>query len=155
MNVEFINPFLESTAKVIETMAFTKVTPGKPGVKQGNKTWGVVSGIIGLAGEKATGNLILSFDEPSILGIVSSMLGEEFSSISPDVVDAVGEITNMVSGSAKAMLNEKGFVFDMATPLMIVGQDMELSQLSKEPVIAVPFRTEKGKFVVEAMLRKL
>jgi len=152
MNVEFINPFLESTIKVIETMAFTKVTPGKPSIKQGNKSWGCVSGIIGLASEQLTGNLILSFDKPSILGIVGGMLGEELSGITPDVVDAVGEITNMISGGAKATLSEKGHKFDMATPIMLVGKDVEITQLSKGPVITIPFRTDKGEFVVEVTL---
>ena len=152
MNVEFINPFLESTIKVIETMAFTKVTAGKPTVKQGNKSWGEVSGIIGLASESLSGNLILSFDKASILGIVGGMLGEEITGITPDVVDAVGELTNMISGGAKAMLSQKGHKFEMASPIMLVGKNVEISQLSKGPVVSIPFKTDKGEFVAEATL---
>ncbi|NLF25771.1 MAG: chemotaxis protein CheX [Deltaproteobacteria bacterium] len=152
MNVEFINPFLESTINVIETMAFTKATPGKPTMKKGNKSWGPLSGIIGLASSELSGNLILSFDKPAILGIVSSMLGEEISEISPDVIDAVGELTNMVSGGAKAILSQKGHKFDMATPIMLVGKDVEITQLSKASVISIPFKTDKGEFVVEVTL---
>lgn len=152
MQVEFINPFLVSTVKVIETMASTKVTAGKPAIKQGNKSWGDVSGIIGLASDQLSGNLILSFDRPSILGIVSGMLGEEMKEITPDVVDAVGEITNMISGGAKAMLSEQGQKFEMASPIMLVGKNIEITQLSKGPVITIPFKTDKGEFVAEATL---
>ena len=155
MKVDFVNPFLEAAKSVIETMAFTPVTPGKPAVKQDNLTWGIVSGVIGLASAKLKGNMVLSFDEGAILGIVSKMLGEEFQSIGPDVVDAVGELTNMISGNAKKALSEKGFVFDMAIPVMIIGKDVAIVQFTKGPIITVPFETEKGKFVIEANLREV
>ena len=155
MKVDYINPFLEAAKTVIETMAFTPVTAGKPALKQDNLTWGVVSGVIGLASAKLKGNMVLSFDEGSILGIVSKMLGEEFKSVNQDVVDAVGELTNMISGGAKKALSEKGFAFDMALPVMIVGKDVAIVPLSKGPVVAVPFETEKGKFVIEANLMEV
>ena len=152
MNVEFINPFLESTVKVIETMAATKVTVGTPTLKQGNKAWGLVSGVIGMASQNLAGCLIISFDQGSILGIVGGMLGEEMSAVTPDVVDAVGELTNMICGGAKAVLAQQGHKFDMATPVMLVGQEVEISQLSKAPVITIPFKTDRGEFVVEASM---
>ncbi len=154
MKADFINPFLEATIAVVETMASTKVMPGKPEVKKSNKTWGAVSGIIGMVGEQVSGNLLLGFDEPSILAIVSSILGEEYSAINDDVVDAVGEMTNMVSGRAKSILGEKGYSFDMATPFVVVGKDVEITQLAKQPVISIPFQCSSGKFVVEASLHE-
>ena len=154
MDAEIINPFLIAAAKVIETMASIKVTPQKPRLKEGNQTWGIVSGVIGLVGTTMSGNLIVSFDEPSILAIVSAMLMEKYERISPEVVDAVGEITNMISGNAKALLNEKGHCFEMATPIMLVGKGIEITQLSKEPVICLPFTTPDGEFVAETCIRK-
>lgn len=155
MKVDYINPFLEAARSVIETMAFTPVKAGKPVIKQNNLTWGVVSGVIGLASAKLKGNMVLSFDEAAILGIVSKMLGEEFTTLSQDVVDAVGELTNMVSGGAKKSLSEKGFAFDMALPVMIIGKDVAIVQFTKGPVITVPFETEKGRFVIEASLTEV
>ena len=152
MNVEFINPFINSALNVLKTMAKTTPNVGKPAVKPGNRTWGVVTGIIGLAGETVSGNMVLSFDAPSILRIVSNMLGEEFKEVNNDVVDAVGELTNMISGGAKGELSEKGHKFDMATPIMVTGKDLEIKQLSDIPVITVPFTTDAGKFVIEANL---
>ncbi|HQH27233.1 MAG TPA: chemotaxis protein CheX [Oligoflexia bacterium] len=152
MNVEYINPFVDATTNVIETMAATRLTPGKPGAKIGTRTWGAVTGIIGMAGPKVVGNLLISFDQASIVAIVNRMLMENYTYISEQVVDAVGEITNMVSGGAKAKLSDKGFAFEMATPLVMVGKDVEITQLTKAPVISLPFRTPEGKFVVEVTL---
>lgn len=150
MKVEYINPFLSATINVIETMAMTKVTPGKPGLKQGNKSWGSVTGVIGLASAGLKGNAMVSFEEKAIVSIVGRMLGEEFHSVTKDVVDAVGEITNMIVGNAKREFSEKGYLFDMAIPIMLVGKDIEISQLTKGPTLSVPFSTDVGTFVVEA-----
>jgi chemotaxis protein CheX len=152
MDVTLVNPFIESTVNVLKTMAQTEPVPGKPFIKSEAKTWGVITGIIGMAGDTVAGNLVLSFDEPCILSIVSKMLMEEMSELTPDVVDAVGEITNMISGGTKSALSEKGFKFEMASPIMITGQNVELKQLAKTPILVIPFQTPNGKFVVEANL---
>lgn len=152
MDARFINPFLKAATNVIETMAFTQVTAGKPHLKPDKHSFGAITGLIGVAGDKIAGNLIVSFDEASILAIVNKMIGEQFTSISQDVVDAVGEITNMICGGAKNELAEQGFTVGMATPVMIVGKGIELNQLSKAPVITIPFTTPEGAFVVEANL---
>lgn len=152
MQVEYINPFLNATKNVIETMANTKVTNEKPALKKGNLSWGIVTGIIGIASARLKGHMVISFDEGSILGIVSGMLGEEFKEVNKDVVDAVGELTNMICGGAKKELSELGSTFDLAIPLMVVGKNVEISQLSTGPVVTIPFATQGGRFVLEATL---
>jgi chemotaxis protein CheX len=154
MDVKIINPFLNSTINVIKTMATMDVTPGKPTLKHGNRAFGVVTGLIGLAGDNAAGNLVLSFDQGSILGIVSSMLYEKFTEVNKDVVDAVGELTNMICGGAKAELVTLGYSIRMATPVMLLGKDVEVSQLTTEPVVMIPMKVSTGNFVVEAKLSK-
>ena len=152
MNVEHINPFINATKNVIETMAFTKLDMGKLSLKTNNLSWGAVTGVMGLASETLSGNMLVSFDEASIIEIVNKMLYESFTQINKEVIDAVGEITNMITGGAKRELNEKGFFFDMAVPVVVTGQNIEITQMSKGPTIVVPFSTEKGQFVVEANL---
>ena len=152
MDASLINPFIESTISVLKTMAQTEPVPGKPFVKKDNKTWGVLTGLIGMAGDKLSGNLTISFDEPCILAIISKMLMEEFKEINPDVIDAVGEITNMITGGTKKLLSENGLLFEMATPMVISGQNIELKQLTKNPILVIPFETSAGRFVVEANL---
>lgn len=152
MDANLINPFIESTVNVLQTMAQTTPVPDKPIVKKGHKTWGEVTGVIGMAGTEMTGNLIISFDVPCILDIVSKMLMEEFTSITDVVTDAAGEITNMITGGTKKILSERGLNFNMATPMVITGKDIELTQLAKTPVLCIPFRTSAGSFVLEANL---
>lgn len=155
MNIELVTPFLDSTKNVIQTMAFTSCSPGTPYVKKTNVAWGDVTGIIGLAGKDFTGNMVLSFEQSAILSIVSKMLMEEFSSISEEVVDAVGELTNMITGSSKTALAELGYPVQMASPMMITGKGSELKASAANNIIyVIPFQTENGDFVVEANLSK-
>ena len=100
MDVQLINPFINATLKVLETMAFVKAKAGKPFLKKDNTAKGDVSGIIGFTGE-TNGTVSVSFDESCILKIVSSMFGEEITEINSEITDAVGEITNMISGQAR------------------------------------------------------
>ncbi len=153
MKAEFINPFLTAAKNVLETMAQTQVTPQKPRLKDGTTSYGEVTGIIGMTSEEITGSMIVSFTEKCILKIVANMLMEEpKEKIDDEVVDAVGELTNMICGGAKAQLAKLDHKFALATPNMIVGKGVEISYYSKAPTIVIPFETANGSFVVEANL---
>ncbi len=148
MNVEFINPFLRATLNVLKTMAFTEATAGKPYVKKDQIAGGDVSGIIGITGE-TEGSLSISFSEPCICYIVSNMFGETITKINKEVEDAVGEITNMISGDARRELAEKGLVLQGSIPTVVSGKNHSIKHLAKGPSIAIPFSTKAGHFVVE------
>lgn len=148
MDVRFINPFLEATIDVLKTMAFVEPTPGKPYLKKDDLARGDVSGIIGFTGV-ATGSMALSFSEGCILKIVSNMLGEEIKEINGDIKDAVGEITNMVSGAARKKLESLGLNISAAIPTVIAGKGHSVSHIMGGPSIIIPFETDQGSFVVD------
>ncbi|MFH7321385.1 chemotaxis protein CheX [Desulfurivibrio sp. D14AmB] len=153
IKAELINPFLNAAKNVIETMAQTKVKAGKPHLKDDKLAFGEVTGVIGMSSETISGTMIVSFSGPAILKIVANMLMEPLRpKIDDEVVDAVGEITNMICGGAKAELAKINHKFDLATPTMVVGKGVEISYYSSTPTIVIPFATEDGGFVVEANL---
>ncbi len=149
MNVEFINPFLESIVNVLSTMAQTKPTPKKAFIKNGNMAMGDVTGLIEMSSEKAKGSLAVTFTAPAILHVASQMLGEEVKNMDDDIADTVGEITNMVTGGAKKLLSEKGFAFNMAIPSMFSGDKHMVSHLVVGPVLVIPFTIDAGDFFIE------
>jgi chemotaxis protein CheX len=152
MNVEYINPFLKATVNVIKTMAFTEITPGKPFLKKDNLAGGDVSGIIGITGD-TEGSLSLSFPEPCICLVVSNMFGEPIQAIDNEVEDAVGELTNMISGDARRELAEKGIMLQGGIPTVISGKNHTVRHMTSGPVVAIPFTTEAGPFIVEVGFR--
>ncbi|MBW2096079.1 MAG: chemotaxis protein CheX [Deltaproteobacteria bacterium] len=148
MDVELVNPFIEATLHVLRTMSSTEATPGKPYVKKDQHARGDVTGVIGLTGE-ASGTISVSFTEDSIIAIVSRMFGEKVEALNGEIKDAVGEITNMISGQARQKLEEMGKLIHGAIPSVIVGKDHSISHFTSQPVVAVPFETKDGGFTVE------
>ena len=148
MDVRFINPFLEGTISVLKTMAFIEPKSGRPYLKKDALAKGDISGIIGFTGAVA-GSMALSFSEKSILKIVSNMLGEEIKEINGDIKDAVGEITNMISGVARKKLESIGLNISAAIPTVVAGKSHSIAHVLGGPSIIIPFETEDGPFVVD------
>jgi chemotaxis protein CheX len=156
MNIEDLIPLcVQSTQQTLSMMAATESTPGDVEPAPDRKTWGDVTGIIGLAGANCKGNFCLSFSRSSIIKIVSNMLMEEFNDLDEDVIDAVGELTNMISGSVKAALLDGGADVQMASPVVIVGKDVPMTQFTGNPTMRIEFTTESGNFVVEITFKKI
>lgn len=154
MNVEFVNPFLNSLLNVLSTMAMLELKPGKPKLKADEVARGDISGLIGMVSEQTKGSFSISFEESLALEIMHRMLGERPEKLNEDVSDMVGEITNMVTGGAKKLLAEKGYEFNMATPIVVSGKDHTIAHKSDGPKIVMPFETEYGKANIEICFDK-
>ena len=152
MRVEFINPFLDAAVNVIHTMAFISPSPGNVSLKTQQEAKGDITGIIGLTGS-VQGSLAVSFSESCALKIVENMLGEKFDALNDQVADAVGELTNMISGDARSKLQKLGYNVTAAIPAVIRGKGHTVKHIAPgKPIILIPFSTADGDFFVEASL---
>ncbi|RZQ54597.1 chemotaxis protein CheX [Pseudoalteromonas phenolica] len=155
MKVEFINPFLSSLINVLATMAQTELTPGKPKIKKSEVAIGDVSGLIGMVGPQTKGSFSITFDEKLALTIMERMLGERPDDINEEVTDLVGEITNMVTGGAKNLLGEKGYDFEMATPVVVSGPGHTIAHKCEGAKIIMPFTSPDGNANIEVSFENL
>lgn len=151
MDANLINPFINATYHVLSTMAFTQCKVGKPYLKKDDKAKGDVSGVIGITGDR-NGTIAVTFDQGSILKIVSNMFGEEMTELNHEVADAVGELLNMISGQARRELETAGRLFHAAIPTVISGQGHSVTHYTDGPKIAIPFSTDGGVFTIEVCL---
>jgi chemotaxis protein CheX len=133
-------------------MASFQPSPGKPYVKKDDFAHGDVSGIIGITGD-AVGSLAISFSEMCICNIVGRMLGETFNTINHDVLDAVGELTNMISGVSRTQLEKKGMSVFAAIPSVVFGANHTINHILKSPSIVIPFTSPSGPFFVDVCIR--
>ncbi len=146
--VEVAKPFIKATISVLSTMAMIQPKPGKPYVKQGDAATGDVSAVIGFTGDK-NGSISVSFSRKCAVAMVKNMLGDDIEDIIHDTKDAVGEVTNMISGQARAGLSEMGISIQGSTPTVIMGDNHTISHITKSPIMAIPFTTDNGEFTVE------
>ena len=153
MDVKLLNPFIEATCHVLSSMALTTATAGTPYLKKDARARGDVTGIVGLIGE-ARGTISMSFTESCILSIVSTMFGEEMTEINDEVKDAVGEILNIVSGQARQKLETMGRLLKGSIPTVISGRNHTITHITRQPIVAVPFESEKGSFTIEICIEE-
>ena len=146
MQVEYINSFISALDHTFQTMLDCEVKRGQAALKENFAPKFEVSGVIGLSG-KAVGTVVLSFSKEVAMQAASHMLMSENTEINDDVVDAVGELTNMVAGSAKSQLAE--YQLMVSLPNVITGRDHEVRFPSNVRPICVPFMTKWGPLALE------
>jgi len=71
------------------------------------------------------------------------MLDEKFTEINDDIKDAVGEITNMISGDARKRLEAEGFKITAAIPTVISGKDHETKHVLRDRVLSSHLKSTK------------
>ena len=147
-NIDLAKPFIQATIYVLSSMSGITPRPGKPYVKKDAVARGDVSAIVGITGYRS-GSISVTFSKKCAIAIVRGMLGDDIEDILQDTKDAVGEITNMISGQARAGLAEMGLVFQGSTPSVIMGDNHMIGHITIAPVIVIPFLTDHGEFTLE------
>ena len=149
MDVTLVNPFIEGTLHILDTTAFVKVAPEPPFLKSNSLTQGDITGFLEISGD-LTGSAAISFSEKSILGIVSSMFGEEMTEINDEIADAVGEISNMVAGHVTTKIAELDKKIKVKFVEIVMGEGKVISHAAGGAhIVSIPFRTTKGKVILE------
>jgi chemotaxis protein CheX len=138
MDAGFVNAYLFAVQNVFKTMLAIQISMGKPSLKTNRLTSAEVTGVLGFAGDKR-GTFSLAFPRKSALFIYKTMVGEEFETITPEVVDAIGELTNIISGQFRVEIEKQGHKLSAGLPTVVVGQNVEINFITKVPVIALPF----------------
>lgn len=149
MDVRLINPFVSSVREVFTTMLKTDIIISKPVLKGVNESNADVSAVIGLSGD-AVGSVVLSFPMLTATRTASQFSGVEMGHGHEDFADALGELANMVAGSAKAKL--EGLSVNVSLPNVIVGREHIVAPSKTTPRLALPCDSTLGRFCVEVAL---
>lgn len=75
-----------------------------------------VAGVIGFLSVNLEGALGLCFKQDAYLHVMSGMLGEKQTQLSPELFDGATELVNIVSGLARDKLNEKDYPLALTVP---------------------------------------
>ncbi len=156
MESTYLNPFVKAACDVLETMSMVTITPAEPYKSSDKRTFGALSGEISLAGTNVSGGMCIGFEEACIISLVNNMLGESYKEIVPEVSDALGEITNMITSGAKKQLAESGLKIGMAVPHLLHGENLPLwKENTTTEIYVLPFNLEYGKFEIKVWLNKV
>jgi chemotaxis protein CheX len=144
--VDYINPVISATRNVFEMML--NCTPKRSGLmlKGDSCPKHEISAMIGVTG-KVAGTIVVSFSREVAVEVLRRMVGIETTEITSDVCDAVGELTNMIAGGAKAQLEH--LELSISIPNMVSGPDHRVHYPSEVKPICILFDSEIGQFMIE------
>lgn len=95
--------------------------------------------------------MAISFREKGALFVYKTLMGEDVPKICPEVIDAVGELTNIISGQARKELANTGLNLQASIPTVVVGKDVEINIITQIPIISLPFSFAAGNGESETM----
>lgn len=130
-------------------MAQINLTSHQAQAKTSDVASGDVSGIIGMIGTQAKGSMAISFDKDLATNMMKNMLGEKPHEINDKVRDMIGEMTNMICGGAKNILAEQNYNFEMATPVIVSGNNHKIQHKVDGPKIILTFTSKLGNAYLE------
>ncbi len=151
INPKLIVPFVNSVKAVFATMLGVRTTVARPMLKTQNAPAYDISSIIGFSGE-VIGSVAVSYHQDVALKLVEAFTGSAIAPGSPDFVDAVGELANMIAGSAKKDL---GAAASISVPSVIIGHGHSIAHLRGVPCLIIPCSTPAGDFAVEDNIKQV
>lgn len=147
-----INAFCAGINDTLKTMAQVEVTFGKPTIEKDWLSFGDITGVIDFETQEFKGSIYIHFQDKTLMKIYTQMLGEECQSMSPEVLDCIGEISNMAYGVAKGKLDPLQMNFSMSIPKP--SKTADLIRLNQIPHLRIPFKIESEDCLLEVTLGK-
>lgn len=140
----------QATGDVFTTMLGVEIAAGDayiqdsaPGPNEG------VLALVGLAGRWA-GSGTFSCSAPMAMHLAGQLLMQPYDAIDDEVLDAIGEITNMVLGNVKTSLEEDLGPMGLSIPTVIYGRNFTTRSVARSKWTVVPFQC--GGEIVEVHL---
>jgi chemotaxis protein CheX len=103
--------------------------------------------MIGLSGPRGSGTVVLSLARLVAVRATGTMLGMEKDTVDEDVIDAIGELTNMVAGAAKSQL--ESLSMSLSLPMVIMGKNIMVGFDKAIRPLVIPFDCQWGELSLE------
>lgn len=143
---------VKSTVDVFRTMLNMKVQAGDVRVERVQLRQAEVIGSLGVAGF-LSGSISVFLTRALARRAAAAMLMLEADAVSDgELIDAIGELTNMIGGNIKTALFERTPLFDISIPSVYVGEDLRRRTVSDDLCFLVPFAVGGQEFSVEFLM---
>lgn len=127
IDVRHINPFLQSSISIVESVTGVKMTVGKPektDFKFNELTYVIQVGVVG----EMKGQVILAMVEENAKDIASKMMfGMPVMELDEMSSSALNELSNMIMGNTATIFSTLGIIIDITPPIAVYGKDLKLT----------------------------
>lgn len=152
-DIQLVEELVSGVKEVFSTMIMVDVNDTTAfSTDQEDETVELTS-IIGFGGD-LTGMVAIQCSGLFARKMTASFLGMEIAEIDDDVIDAVGEVANMVAGSMKTSFKRQGKDITIAIPNTVVGKGLKLCGVAGTAGHIIFFESVLGTFRVELKYKK-
>ena len=151
MGPTLVDTLTKATEEVFETMVFRNLTSLLPIEGEALRPQSNVVGTVGFAGGES-GLVAFYSTMDAARDIAGSMLGMEPAQVNGEMVDAIGEITNMIAGSFRTKMVAQGHTWAISVPTVTVGSDFYIKSLVHGRRVLIPFKMDAHEVFVELIM---
>ena len=151
--MELSQQLSEVTQEIFQSMLSLEIAPGEAMNEFSNSYSNTVSGMVGMTG-LYKGALAIHASLEVAKKITSQMLFMDVDEVDEDVLDAMGEMANMLAGNMKAALSSNGKDIELSVPSAVTGEKYSLDIKNSGEHLIVPFTTDIGSFSVQFNFEK-
>ncbi|QQO11075.1 chemotaxis protein CheX [Breznakiella homolactica] len=141
---KYIQPFVDVCKNVFKEFIGVDLVADRPYFvdKEDIHDWDI-SAIIGLTGE-ARGAVVISMKKELAAKLTDMLTGSTHTDIDDEVIDAIGEIINIIAGNAKRGL-EEAFRLVISLPTIVKGKNHTIKWPNDQArIICIPFTVLDG-----------
>jgi CheY-specific phosphatase CheX len=112
-----------------------------------------ISGIIAFIQDDLEGTMTIRFKKQNLFELLQPIYGDDLQRIDNRAVGAVGEFSNVIHSIAKHALNVQGYNYQMCLPVVIVGENHQISTHFTGKKAVLHFKLNGGLVLVELVFR--
>jgi chemotaxis protein CheX len=151
MKVEFVNPFVQAATEVLEAELRGEAKRGTLRLAKTAVTTDEVTAVVGVTGT-LNGLVMYSMSEATALGIVSRVMGQDFTDFDALAQSGIGELGNVITGRAGVLLSEAGYPSNISPPSLVIGKGTMLTTLDLVRLV-LPLETDVGALEIQVVLK--
>jgi chemotaxis protein CheX len=136
-----INPVVAAVKYVFKAMLDIDIKAGTSIVNEARKSKGDITGVMALTGGDGDqkGMLAFSTSKQGALQIYKRLMHQEFEEVNAEIIDGMGELTNIISGRARYELEKENIHLYAHVPIVFSGKNAEVNYITKTTVLSAPF----------------
>ncbi len=136
-----IETLTQSTQGLFQTMCNFEMSPCGVEHACSHRAQHELNGIISISG-KLKVTVVISLTKSLAFNVVNAFLGSAPDAVNSEVVDVVGELTNMICGNAKERLGMEGL--SLGLPTVVAGSNMIVAFESGLNISRLAFESPQG-----------
>ncbi len=152
VNGKVIEKFVNSGRQVLGTELGDGVSVGQLSAEKDNYITKDVTALVGVTGD-LRGMVMFGLTKETALGLISHMMGQEFTELDAVAESGIAELGNVVVGSSVTALAELGYKCGITPPAVILGAKTVMSTPNMHRLV-FPLITSVGPIEMQLALRE-